>query len=147
MKANEREGHALAKLLKVARMNAEKASRRLGDLEAARQQADASLRLLADAISDEEAAAQAAEIVGFAQLAGYLAGAAQKRAALIETGAKIAIETIAAERDLADAYAELKKLEHLVERSQLSLERGRRKTENASIDGAALARFVRSTRR
>lgn len=143
MIVNEREALALAKLLKIARLKADETSRRVAQLGAAMSSTDASLRLLAEAVSNEESAAKAAEIVGFAQLAGFLAGAERKRAALEATKRQIAAEIEAARGDLENAYSELKKLEHLVERSRLAAERRDRRAEAVRMDDAAISRFAR----
>lgn len=144
---NEREAFALAKLLKIARMNADEASRRIAELEAAHKEAVASLRFLAEAVSNEEAAAKAAEIVGFAQLSGFLAGAARKRSALEATKAQIEREIEAARADLDQTFSEMKKLEHLSERARQIAERRLRRAETRDMDDAAIARFVRKSGR
>lgn len=143
MIVNEREALALVKLLKVARMKADETGRRIAELETARLKAEAALRLLDEAVSNEEAAAKAAEIVGFAQLAGFLAGASRKRAALEATRAQVAAEIDVARRALEDAYSEVKKLEHLVERSRLAADRRDRRVEAVQMGDAAIARFIR----
>lgn len=143
MIVNEREALALVKLLKIARLKADETSRRIAQLDAAKKKTDASLLLLAEAVSNEESAAKAAEVVGFAELAGFLAGAELKRAALEATKRQIAAETELARGALENAYSELKKLEHLVERSQLAAERRDRRAEAARMDDAAISRFAR----
>ena len=143
MIVNEREALALVKLLKIARMKADETGRRIAELETARLKTEAALRLLDEAVSNEEAAAKAAEIVGFAQLAGFLAGAARKRAALEATRTQISAEIEAARNDLETSYSEVKKLEHLIERSRLAAERRDRRAEAARMSDAAIARFVR----
>lgn len=147
MTINEREGASVLKLLKISRLKADETGRRIADLEAALVRADASLKLLADAVSDEEAAARAAEIVGFAQLAGFLTGAARKKATLEATKTQIAAEIETARRDLDDLFIETKKLEHLVERARLVDRRRDLRAEAASMSDAAIARFVRKTGR
>ncbi len=147
MKAVEREAHALAKLLKLARRNAEEAGLRVATLQSSFAEADASLRLLADAVHDEEAAARAAAVVGFKHLAGFLEGAIRKRAALEETKTRLQAEIETAGRDLDAAYAEMKRFEHLTDRLCERAEDQRRKKELADIDAAALSRFLRSEAR
>ena len=147
MSAGEREGAALVKLLRLSRMKADDCGRRIAELETARRNADASLRLLADAVSSEEAAARAAEIVGFAQLAGFLAGAARKRAALEATKTQIDEEIEVARGDLHALYSETRRLEHLVERARLAAERRNRRAEAELMSDAAIARFVRKNGR
>ena len=147
MIVNEREGMALVKLLKISRMRADETARRIGELEAARLKTDASLRLLADAVLNEEAAAKAVEIVGFAQLAGFLAGASRKRAALEATKAQVAAEFESARGELDALFSETKKLEHLIERARLAVERRDRRAEANLMNDAAIARFVRGSGR
>ncbi|OFX00410.1 MAG: hypothetical protein A3E78_15955 [Alphaproteobacteria bacterium RIFCSPHIGHO2_12_FULL_63_12] len=147
MTINEREGAALLKLLKISRLKADETGRRIANLEAAWVKTDASLKLLADAVSNEEAAARAAEVVGFAQLAGFLTGAARKKATLEATKTQIAAEIESARGDLEDLFIETKKLEHLVDRARLAAQRRDRRVEAASMSDAAIARFVRKNER
>ncbi|NWG92943.1 MAG: hypothetical protein HXY21_10635 [Parvularculaceae bacterium] len=144
MRANPREAAAFAKLLKVSRTRADEAGRRIGDLEAALARTQEALHLLAESVSSEEEAARAAELIGFTQLAGYLAGAAVKRDALLKTRADILTELQKARSALAEAFAEMKRLEHLVERSRLAAAGRKRKVEAAALDHAALQRFARA---
>lgn len=143
MTAKDRESAALVKLLKISRMKADETGRRIADLESARIETDASSRQLAEAVSAEEAAARGAEIVGFAQLAGFLAGAGRKRAALEATTKQIAAEIESARSDLDALFSETKKLEHLVERSRLAAQRQDRRAEANLMSDAAITRFVR----
>ncbi len=147
MMANEREALALAKLLKIARMNTDENSRRIAVLVEAQKKADASLRLLAEAVSNEEAAAKAAEVVGFSQLAGFLAGAIQKRTALEATKSQIEGEIAAARVDLEASFSEAKKLEHLVDRTRLYAQKLGRRLDADKMNDAAIARFVRRRER
>lgn len=144
MSVNERDAGALLKLLKVARARTDEAGRRIAELQSALGLTEASLQLLADSISSEEAAARAAETVGFFHLSGFLAGAAAKRATLLETRAAIDAELQSARARLADAFSEMKKLEHLADRSRIAAAASRRKRENALLDDAALSRFRRT---
>ncbi|MEK7266148.1 MAG: hypothetical protein AAB227_08625 [Pseudomonadota bacterium] len=147
MIVNEREGVALAKLLKISRLQADETGRRIAELEAARRKTDVTLGQLADAVSSEEAAAKASEIVGFTHLAGFLAGATQKRAALEATKTQIGAQIEIARGELDDLFTEAKKLEHLVERARLAVERRERRTEAGLMSDAAIARFVRKSGR
>lgn len=147
MLANQREAAALAKLIKLARTRSDEASRRVEDLNAAMKRTEDEIRLLVESVHTEESAARAAEIVGFVQLAGFLAGATQKRAALEETKAQLAAEIETAIGELETAHIETKKLEHLIDRARQSVARRRRHAEGAVNDEAALARFVRKSAR
>jgi len=147
MTINDRESAPLEKLLKIARMKTDETGRRITALETARENTDASLRQLAETVSKEEAAARSAEIVGLAQLSGFLAGASKKRDALEATKAQIAAEIEAARRALSEAYSESQKLEHLVERARLAAERRLRRAEANQMNDAAIARFVRKSGR
>ncbi|MFZ5615803.1 MAG: flagellar export protein FliJ [Pseudomonadota bacterium] len=137
----------MKKLLKVARAKTDEASRRIGDLQSALEQTQRSLRLLEDAVASEEAAMSAAEIVGFVHLAGYLAGAAQKRAAMTATRADLEAELETARTGLSEAFAEMKRLELLIERARLHAEKSRRKAESGRADEAAIMRFTRTNAR
>jgi len=147
MVINDRESAALEKLLKIARTKTDEAGRRIAALEAAREKTDASLRQLAETVSKEEAAARSADIVGLAQLSGFLAGASKKRDALESTKAQIAAEIELARNELSEAYSETQKIEHLVERARLASERRVRRTEANDLNEAAIARFVRKSGR
>lgn len=147
MIVNEREAVALAKLLKISRSKSEEASRIVAGLERAREKTLATLKLLEDAVSSEEASARAAEIVGFVHLAGFLTGATAKRAALMETLAKIDVELPAARQDLEAMFAETKKLEHLVDIARAAAEKRDRRRAAGLMDESAIARHVRSNRR
>lgn len=144
MTAVEREAQVLARLLKTARMQAEDAGRRLGALKIAYAEADDAIRILVDAVHDEESAARAASMVGFAHLAGYLEGSHRKRAALEATKARLSDEIAAAEAALEDAYGGMKRFEHLADRHRALIDARRRRREIADLDEAALLRFSRS---
>lgn len=141
MTNHDREAAAIVKLLRVATSKTDDASRRLAALRSAHAGVTQSLRVLADAISGEEEAAKAAEVVGFMQLAGYLAGAAQKRAVLESSAASLAAEIDATEGLLQEAFAETKKLEHLIERARLQTDKRQRRRDAAVLDDVALVRF------
>lgn len=140
---NDREAAALAKLLKVARTRMDEAAGRVAALEASLANAEQSLRFLADAVAGEEAAAKAAEIVGFAQLAGFLAGAEQKRSALAATRLLILAEIETARSELEAAFAETSKLDHLVDRAQIAAQKRTRRAETLALNEAAIAGFRR----
>ncbi|MCB2112650.1 MAG: flagellar FliJ family protein [Parvularculaceae bacterium] len=132
-----REAKALAKLIKVAVSKTDEFSARLETLRGALASNETALNMLSENILEEANATKAAETVGFVQLAGYLQGAEQKRAALQETRAQLIGQAQAAETDLKAAWAELKKLEHLAERAVRSQERRRLRLENAENDDLA----------
>ncbi len=141
MTNNDRDAAAIVKLLRVAMSKTDDASRRLAALRSAHAGVTHSLGVLADAISGEEEAAKAAEVVGFMQLAGYLAGASQKRAVLESSAASLAAEIEATESLLQETFAETKKLEHLIERARLQTDKLQRRRDAAALDDFALARF------
>ena len=147
MNVNDREATALAMLLKIARNRMDAAAALVAALEASLAETEASLRLLADAVAGEEAAAKAAEIVGFAQLAGFLAGAERKRAALDATRAQIRTEIEAARSDLETAFAEASKLDTLVERAQIAAQKRTKRAESNALNEAAVAGFRRAPAR
>jgi flagellar export protein FliJ len=138
------EARAFAKLLKLARRKTEQAAQRLAALDNALARVDQSLQLLRAAVSSEEETAKTAEIVGFAQLAGFLAGAAHKRAALLETRSTITRQQDEARADFDRLRLEMRKLEHLVERARGRRRRRDLKIGAAHLDASALIRFSRS---
>ena len=144
---NDREATALAMLLKIARNRMDAAAALVAALEASLAETEASLLLLADAVAGEEAAAKAAEIVGFAQLAGFLAGAERKRAALDATRTQIRTEIEAARSDLETAFAEASKLDTLVERAQIAAQKRTKRAESNALNEAAVAGFRRAPAR
>lgn len=137
MTGGGRETQALTKLIRVARAKTDEVGMRLDTLRATLASNEAALKMLSDSVLEESSAAKAAEIVGFVRLAGYLLGAEQKRAALKETRAQLAAQIGVAESDLKAAWVELKKLEHLAERTRQSGERRRRRHESAENDDVA----------
>lgn len=138
-----REAMALARLLKIARSKTDETSRRLAFLEASLEHTQETLDLLADAIRSEESAARSAEAVGFLHLAGFLAGAAKKRAALLETRSAIRSEIAAQRALLEEAFGEMKRLDHLSGAAAARIAEDERKRENSLIESAARDRFLR----
>lgn len=139
MRGPDREGRALAQLLRTAKVRVEELQTRLADLQAARQSAEASLDWLAQAVGAEEAIRgdDAAALHDFAR---YLDGAGQKRAALTATRDTLAAEIETLRAPLREAVTELKKFEHLLEINRRSAHRNAQKAEAAEADAAASMR-------
>jgi flagellar biosynthesis chaperone FliJ len=131
-----RQYRSLLKLLAVARRTAEAERRKLVEREAARASAADALERLEAAIRTEEAVALGRTEIGFRDLAGYLAGAGSKRAALIETCRALDGEIAAAREAVSLAEVERRKLDHLVERAADTLRKRRDKKEAAALDEA-----------
>ncbi|MFN0022776.1 MAG: hypothetical protein ACKVS5_02650 [Parvularculaceae bacterium] len=133
---------SLLKLLKVARHNAERASRALGDLHASKSGVEAALARLDTAIRAEEEVALGRTEIGFLDLAGYLAGAAQKRAALRATSDGLTAEIAAAGAALEACELERRKLEHLADLMAQDLRKARLKRDNTLLDDAGRRRLA-----
>lgn len=114
MKGPDRAEKTLSLLVRAARAQIAEVKARIADLEAAKASAENSLDWLAQAMRAEEAARDEGRIVA-SEFARYLEGALEKKAALESTCATLAAELDAMRPTLAEAYAELKKLEHLIE--------------------------------
>lgn len=138
---------SLLKLLKIARRNAERASRALGDLQSSKSAAEAALARLDTAIRAEEEVALGRTEIAFLDLAGYLAGAAQKRAALQGTCDGLTKEIAAASAALAACELERRKLEHLADLMAQDLRKDRLKRDNALLDDAGRHRVASLGRR
>jgi len=147
MTEDDRRALTMSKLLRIARQRTDETVRRVAELEAAIEATKSSLQRLAASVAAEEASARTADAAGFAQLSGFLAGAAKKRAALEATNRQLASEIDRAKSELEDCFAEMKKLEHLIARARSAERTRRRRGEAASIDESALSRFVRTNRR
>lgn len=131
-----RDYRGLMKLLAVARREAEAAGRRLVDLESSRKGAGDALDRFEAAIRTEEAVALGRTEIGFRDLAGYLAGAGPKRAALIATCRSLDAEIDAARKALAAAEVERRKLDHLADLRAEALRKRRDKREGALLEEA-----------
>lgn len=113
-------GHAektITQLVRVARANVEEIKARIADLEAAKGSAETSLDWFEQAIRAEETAKGEGGVVA-AEFARFLEGAAEKRTALTSTRDTLIGEIETLRGMLGEAYAELKKLEHLVDISR-----------------------------
>ncbi|MGE0409582.1 MAG: hypothetical protein AB7P23_10015 [Amphiplicatus sp.] len=134
-----REEKALAQLVKIARTAIEERQARLAALEAARASASSALDFLNEAVSAEERA-RWREPAGALDFTRYLAGAEVKRRALVSTRDTLAAEAAAAREALAEAFAELKKLEHLIEINRRALAGRGQKADAARADDLAIMR-------
>lgn len=114
MKRAERQERALSRLLKVARLRADDLRGRLAKLEATKISAEASIASLAAAVSAEErvGVGGAAALIDFGR---FLHGADEKRRALEGTRETLTAQIASVRADLHDAFAEIKKLEHVTE--------------------------------
>lgn len=109
-----REERTLAQLLKIARSRADELRGRVAGLEAAKAQAETSIETLAGAIAAEERGVRSGAVAPI-DFGRYLNGAEQKRRALEATRGTLAAQIGAVRSELEDAFAEMKKLEHLAE--------------------------------
>ena len=115
MSAREREARTLTSLVKLARAAADAAGQEVSEMEAAIADTDDRLRLLADAVVWEEGLARASDTVDFDSLSRFREGMARKQKSLAETRDKQAAALVAARANLQAAFAEMKKLEPLLE--------------------------------
>ncbi|MEE2693058.1 MAG: hypothetical protein VX640_16130 [Pseudomonadota bacterium] len=137
-----REERALAQLVRVARQKLEEQQTHLSDLEAAKASAETSLEWLAQAVRAEEAAA-ASRPQSLIDFRNYLEGANGKRLALEATRDRLAAEIIAVRDQVTEAFAETKKLEHLIEINRRAAARVNGRTEAARVDAAIVSRHRR----
>jgi flagellar biosynthesis chaperone FliJ len=136
MKGTDREERALAQLLKVAKARGEDLQKHLAGLEAARAGAENSLHSLAEHVRTEERGA--ASTLDFGR---FLKGAEEKRKALEATRSTLASEIASARETLLEAFAETKKLEHLLEITErAALVRERRADVALAADLTAMRR-------
>ena len=133
MRRYAKERETLQKLLKVARARTDEVSARVADLQAARASAEESLLWLDRAVDTESCAAS----VNLVDLARYVGGATEKRKSLKATCAMLDREIAAARDDLAAAFAEMKKFEHLLSLARRTERRLQSKREMAALDDAA----------
>ncbi len=131
-----RQYRGLLRLLAVARRAAETASRAVADLEASRRTAEDAIEKLEVAIRTEEAVALGRTEIGFRDLAGYLAGAGSKRAALLATCRSLDAEIGAARKTLTEVEIERRKLGHLASVQSEAMRKRRDKREGALLDDA-----------
>ncbi len=140
MRRREREEKAINQLIRVARARADEVQARLAGLETAKASAERSIALLVEAVAAEErnAGAGAPAMLDFAR---YLRGAEEKRRSLEDTRKTLSSQIVALQTDLHDAFAELKKLEHLLEMSERSAAaRAQQKEIAEAADIAAMRR-------
>ncbi|HXI87171.1 MAG TPA: hypothetical protein VNH64_06905 [Parvularculaceae bacterium] len=105
---------AIAQLLKAARSNVAVLEAHLGALEEAQRSAARTLEWLAEAKRAQDAA-QAAGLSPNRDFAGYLEGAADKRAVLTSTQATLSAEIVGVRDTLAKGRAEIDNLRRLLE--------------------------------
>ena len=147
MSDTTRRYRGLLKLMALARRSAETASRRLAELEASRRSVGKALDLLEAAIRTEEAVALGRTEIPFRDLAGYLAGAAEKRAGLMATCRSLDAEISAAREALAAAEVERRKLDHLADLRAERLRKRRAKRESLLLEDAGRRRAAKPSSR
>ena len=131
MTGPDREEKALSQLVKVANAKIDELRARLSDLEAAKASAATSLDWLDQAVRAEETAARKSPAAPL-DFMRYLAGAEEKRKALKSTLDTLAAEVAAVRDVLNEAFAEAKKLEHLIAINRRGLAERAQKSEAAS---------------
>ena len=130
------EGRGLEKLLKLAKARVDEETIRIGDLEMARKNVAASIEALdAKIMTEQRVAATDARIM--MDLKNFLDGAAGKRLTLLSTLDGLAEEISNGETDLATAFTEMKKLEHLIDLAHDNKKRQSAKFELEQLDEAA----------
>ena len=147
MSAREREARTLTSLVKLARAAADAAGQEVSEMEAAIADTDDRLRLLADAVVWEEGLARASDTVDFDSLSRFREGMARKQKSLAETRDKQAAALVAARANLQAAFAEMKKLEHLLESANTAAADRRLRADAMRLDEAARARHRRGALR
>ena len=147
MSAREREARTLTSLVKLARAAADAAGQEVSEMEAAIADTDDRLRLLADAVVWEEGLARASDTVDFDSLSRFREGMARKQKSLAETRDKQAAALVAARANLQAAFAEMKKLEHLLESANTAAAGRRLRADAMRLDEAARARHRRGALR
>ena len=130
------EGRGLEKLLKLAKARVDEETIRIRDLEMARKNVAASIEALdAKIVTEQRVAATDARIM--MDLKNFLDGAAEKRLTLLSTLDGLAEEISNGETDLATAFTEMKKLEHLIDLAHDNKKRRSAKFELEQLDEAA----------
>lgn len=133
-----REEKALAQLVRLARQTLEERQAHLADLETARSSAETSLDWLAQSIRAEEAGATRPQsIVDFRR---FLEGATEKRRTLEATRDRLGLEIETVREHTREAFAEMKKLEHLIDINRRAGARRDAKAEASAIDALVAAR-------
>ncbi len=133
-----REIRALLRLRAMARRNVQVESRFLADLERARSDALLSLENLEAVIRTEETVALGRTEVGFRDFAAYLAGAAAKRTALLQSCRILDAEIATKRQAVVESEIDVKKLDHLTSQLEGRLRKTRRKKEDDGLDEAGL---------
>lgn len=123
MTEEAKESTALRRLLKIARAQADVAAGRIVDLTHAIEASTAAL----DRLDANAARETAASPIGPGD---FLTAALSKRSAIEATRRRLENELAAAREHAADAYAEMKKFEFMVE---ATAERARRRRVNAAL--------------
>jgi hypothetical protein len=133
---------AADRLIRLARRRCEDLGKRIGELEKAR--ADISIAILSvdEGVAAERRAISPDDPVALGDLARYEAAAEQKRASLSASSCAIGAEIESARLALVDAFAELKKLEHVAALARQSSARRRAARDLAALDEAARNRFA-----
>ncbi len=136
MKGGERKLRALLKLRAVARRQVTAAARTLAGLEQARGEAMRSLERLEAAIRTEETVALGRAEIGFRDFAAFLAGAAAKREALLQSCRSLDHEINGSREALHAAEIERRKFDHLVDQVAARRRANANKREVALLDEA-----------
>ena len=110
-----REEKNLEKLLKVAAATSDERRRHVANLEAALASAQTSRDWLKQTASAESNAVLSAENPNLYSLQSYMGGVEEKSRALDATCERLTREIDDARAELADAFREVKKIEHLLE--------------------------------
>lgn len=140
-----RDGAALSSLLKIARMKADAARRRLADLNEARSEIERAISDLQDEIRREEEAAPQCGAVSPARLAAYRAAVGAREAMLAERCSALAAEIASVETELSAVFVETRKLDHLLTLKANADALAMRRAETALADEAAIIRRRRQS--
>ena len=127
---------SLVRLLRIAKQKTQELSLRISDLETACASAVTSLEWLEQAVLSEERQKD----VNYADLARYMEGASAKQRGLQATYKTLRDESEAAKSELAEAFSEMKKLEHLISVARKADKRHRGKKTEAETNELAIAR-------
>jgi flagellar export protein FliJ len=136
------ENTAAVRLIKLARHRCEDLGRRIGELERACAELAFAIQSVDDAVVSERRTVSASDAQGLLDLARYEAAASQRRAALKASAAAMTEEIERSRHLLTDAFAELKKLEHVAELARQATARRRAARDLAALDEAARLRFA-----
>lgn len=132
-----------SRLLKLAERRAEDLGGRIDALERALSETVAAIAVLDEAVEMERAAALEGAASGIADFARYSAFTAARRGAIAATAARLEAEIADARAAIEDAFAEMKKFEHVAALAREQAARNRRRFDLAALDEAARRRFAR----